>query len=55
MKAKSIISKYNCINDTIDRANHFANVALDSLGVFENNEYKKSLTRLISASLNRFN
>ena len=54
-KAILIIKKYNCINDTIDRARHFANVAIDSLGIFDNNEYKKSLMNLIKASLNRFN
>ena len=53
-KAILIINKYNCINDTIDRARHFANVAIDSLGVFENNKYKKSLMNLIKTSLNRF-
>ena len=53
-KAIIIMKKYNCINDTINRANHFANVAIDSLGIFENNTYKKSLSSLISSSLNRF-
>ena len=53
-KAIKIIKKYNCINDTIDRAQHFANVAIDSLGLFENNEYKKTLMNLISGSLTRF-
>jgi len=54
-KAILIINKYNCINDTIERARHFANVAIDSLGAFENSDYKKSLMNLIKASLNRFN
>ena len=54
-KAILIINKYNCINDTIDRARHFANVAIDSLGIFEDNKYKKSLVDLITSSLNRFN
>ncbi|MDC0226532.1 polyprenyl synthetase family protein [Alphaproteobacteria bacterium] len=54
IKAILIIKKYNCINDTIDRARHFANVAIDSLGIFEDNEYKKSLMNLINTSLNRF-
>ena len=53
-KAIIIMNKYNCINDTIDRARHFANVAIDSLGIFEDNIYKKSLMNLINASLNRF-
>ena len=54
-KAIVIIKKYNCIENTIDRARHFVNVAIDSLGAFENNEYKKSLMNLIAASLTRFN
>ena len=53
-KAIQIIKKYNCINDTVDRARHFTNVAIDSLGIFENNKYKKSLMNLITSSLNRF-
>ena len=53
--AISIINKYNCINDTIERARHFANVAIDCLGIFSENEYKKSLTNLIKSSLNRLN
>ena len=48
-----ILKKYNCINDTIERARHFANVAIDSLGIFDNNKYKKSLMNLIKTSLNR--
>ena len=54
-KAILIIKKYNCIKDTLDRARHFTNVAIDSLGIYKNNGYKKSLMNLISASLNRFN
>ena len=54
-KAILIINNYDCISDTIERARHFANVAIDSLGIFEDNEYKKSLINLIKASLNRFN
>ena len=53
-KAIKIIIKYNCIKDTIDRARHFANVAIDGLGIFKNNEYKESLMNLIKASLKRF-
>ena len=54
-KAILIIKKYHCIKDTIDRARHFTNVAIDSLETFENNEYRETLMNLISASLNRFN
>ena len=55
IKATKIILKYNCIEDTIQRAHHFANVAMDSLGIFKNNEYKKALINLIQSSLKRLN
>ena len=53
-KAIEIMNKYDCIEDTIERARHFSNVAIDSLGIFQNNEYRKSLMDLIKTSLNRF-
>ena len=52
-KALKIIKKYNCINDTIKRANHYANIAKDSLGIFENNKFKKILINLTDSSLMR--
>ena len=55
VKLLLIMQKYDCIFDTVERARHFANVAMDSLGIFENNEYKKSLINLIQSSLNRLN
>ena len=54
-EAINIIEKYNCITDTVQRASHFANIAIDSLGVFSDNKYKLSLIKLINSSLNRFN
>ena len=51
--ALKIINKYNCINDTIERATHFANIAKDSLGIFEETKYKKILIDLIDSSLSR--
>ena len=54
-KAILIINKYNCISDTIERARHFANVAMDSLGIFSDSKYKLSLIKLIKSSLNRLN
>ena len=53
--AINIIKKYDCIADTIDRARHFANVAIDSLGSFKDNNYKIGLINLIQSSLNRLN
>ena len=52
-KALNIINKYNCINDTVERANHFANIAKDSLGIFSDTKYKKILLNLIDSSLSR--
>ena len=52
-QAISIMKKYNCIADTIERARHFANVAIDSLGIFKENKYKISLINIIHSSLNR--
>ena len=52
-KAINIIIKYNCIEDTIERAKHFANIAKDSLGIFENSKYKVSLINLINSGLTR--
>jgi len=53
--AIKIINKYDCIKDTIERASHFANVAIDSLGSFKDNKYKRALINLIQSSLNRLN
>ena len=52
-RALHIISKYNCINDTVERAYHFASVAKDSLGNFKETEYKNSLINLINSSISR--
>ena len=50
-----IMKKYNCIQDTIERAKHFANVAIDSLGIFKENDHKKCLMNLITESIKRIN
>ena len=39
--------------DTLIRANHFADVAIDSLGIFNDNEYKSALIKLIETSIKR--
>ena len=54
-KAIMIINKYDCISDTIERARHFANIAIDCLGTFNDSEYKDSLVNLIKSSINRLN
>ena len=53
--AKELIIKYNCLEDTITRANHFAKVAIDALSVFSDNPYKNSLIKLILTSIKRIN
>ena len=48
-----LINKYNCIEDTLSRAEHFGNIAIDSLGIFEENIYKNTLLDLVKSSLKR--
>ena len=38
-KSVQLLNKYNCIEDTLIRAEHFTNIAIDSLGVFEENDF----------------
>ncbi len=54
-EALSIIHKYDCINDTIRRAEHFGNVAIDSLDVYKDNKYKECLVNLTLGSIQRIN
>jgi len=51
--ALEIINKYQCIQDTITRANHFSNVAIDSIDIFKNNIFKEKLAALVSTSISR--
>ena len=51
--AKELLIKYKCIEDTLVRANHFADVAIDSLSIFNNNKYKSALIKLIETSIKR--
>ena len=50
---KELLNKYKCIEDTLIRANHFADVAINSLSIFNNNQYKNSLIKLIQTSVQR--
>ena len=50
---KKLLIKYKCIEDTLVRANHFADVAVDSLSIFNDNEYKSALIKLIETSVKR--
>tara|TARA_Y100001970_G_scaffold174598_1_gene213059 strand:+ start:166 stop:1194 length:1029 start_codon:yes stop_codon:yes gene_type:complete len=52
-KAIFIIKKYDCIEDTVKRAKHFASIAKDSLGTFENNQYKNILINLVESGITR--
>ena len=52
---KELLKKYNCIEDTLIRANHFADVAKNSLSIFSDNEYKNALIKLITTSIKRLN
>ena len=53
--AKELLIKYKCIDDTLTRANHFADVAIDSLSIFSDNKYKRALIKLIETSIRRLN
>ena len=53
IKALEIINKYQCIEDTLTRANHFSNVAVDSVDIFKDNIYKEKLVSLVSKSVSR--
>ena len=50
---KELLIKYKCIEDTLIRANHFADVAIDSLTIFNDNKYKEALIKLIDTSVKR--
>ena len=50
---KKLLTKYNCIKDTMIRANHFADIAIESLSIFSDNEYKSALIKLIETSVKR--
>ncbi len=51
--ALEIINKYQCIEDTITRAKHFSNVAIDSIDSFRDNDFKDKLVSLVSTSISR--
>ena len=53
-KALKIIKNYNCLEDTVKRANHFANIAKDSLGIFNDTKFKLNLINLTDTSLTRY-
>ncbi|MDA9620911.1 polyprenyl synthetase family protein [Pelagibacteraceae bacterium] len=50
---KELLIRYKCIEDTLIRANHFADIAIDSLTIFNDNEYKEALVKLIETSIKR--
>jgi len=52
-KALNIINKYNCVEDTVKRAQHFSNVAIDSLDVFDNSYYKDCLINITIHGIKR--
>ena len=41
------------MEDTLIRANHFADIAIDSLTIFNDNKYKEALIKLIETSVKR--
>jgi len=49
----NLIKKYNIINECYKKAEHFINLASNSLSIFDNSEEKKVLENLTSFSLER--
>ena len=49
----NLIKKYNIINECYKKADHFINLASNSLSIFENSEQKTILKNLTSFSLER--
>ena len=49
----ALIYKYKAIEASLKRAEYFVNVSYDSLGIFPDNEDKKTLQNLTGFSLNR--
>ncbi len=54
-RAKEILFNYNVIPDCLNKARHFALMAKDSLGVFDNSKEKKRLINLADIVQNRQN
>jgi octaprenyl-diphosphate synthase len=50
---KELLIKHKCIEDTLIKANHFADIAIESLTIFNDNEYKEALIKLIDTSVKR--
>ena len=48
-----LIQKYNVINECYKKAEHFINLASNSLSIFKNSKEKKNLENLTSFSLER--
>ena len=44
---------YKRQEDTLIKANHFADIAIESLTIFNDNEYKEALIKLIDTSVKR--
>ncbi|MFC4291816.1 polyprenyl synthetase family protein [Sphingorhabdus arenilitoris] len=51
--AKSLLAKYNCIDDTIDRARHYGQRAIDSIAHFPSSDAKSALTEAVEFAISR--
>jgi len=55
IEAKEILRNYNVVSDCYDKAKHFALIAKDSLGVFDDSKEKQRLINLVDIIVNRQN
>lgn len=51
--AKSLLTKYNGIEDTIERARHYGQRAIDSIGQFPDSDAKAALTEAVEFAIAR--
>lgn len=52
-RAIELMQKHNALEDTIERARHFGQVARDALAIFPDNEYRRALTGVVDFCINR--
>ncbi len=51
--AIELMEKHNALEDTIERARHYGQVARDALAIFPDNEYRRALVGVVDFCINR--
>lgn len=51
--AKTLLSQYHCIEDTVDRARHYGQMAIDSIAHFPASDAKAALTEAVEFAISR--